>query len=245
MALSGVMAVRAASPRSVVTLHEGWEFSRGEAAADTPWQPVRVPHDWAIYGPFSRENDLQEVAVEQNGEQVATVKTGRTGGLPFLGKGSYRTILSIPDTAARSHVLLFDGAMSNARVMAEALGLGCCCIGYVRTAAPQEVSTLLHLPQGSFIVCGLAIGYPREQPDMKPKQNEPLLIHHNRYHDEDIVPLLQQYDETISVYNRTRQGGTTENDWCGHIVGYYEEGMDNRVLNYLQSQGCGIEHEND
>ena len=136
-------------------------------------------------------------------------------------------------------------AMSNARVMAEALGLGCCCIGYVRTAAPQEVSTLLHLPQGSFIVCGLAIGYPREQPDMKPKQNEPLLIHHNRYHDEDIVPLLQQYDETISVYNRTRQGGTTENDWCGHIVGYYEEGMDNRVLNYLQSQGCGIEHEND
>lgn len=136
-------------------------------------------------------------------------------------------------------------AMSNARVMAEALGLGCCCIGYVRTAAPQEASTLLHLPQGSFIVCGLAIGYPREQPDMKPKQNEPLLIHHNRYHDEDIVPLLQQYDETISVYNRTRQGGTTENDWCGHIVGYYEEGMDNRVLNYLQSQGCGIEHEND
>lgn len=136
-------------------------------------------------------------------------------------------------------------AMSNARVMAEALGLGCCCIGYVRTAAPQEVSTLLHLPQGSFIVCGLAIGYPREQPDMKPKQNEPLLIHHNRYHDEDMVPLLQQYDETISVYNRTRQGGTTDNDWCGHIVGYYEEGMDNRVLNYLQSQGCGIEHEND
>ena len=136
-------------------------------------------------------------------------------------------------------------AMSTARVMAEALGLGCCCIGYVRTAAPHEVSTLLHLPQGSLIVCGLAIVYPREQPDMKPQQNEPLLIHHNRYHDEDIVPLLQQYDETISVYNRTRQGGTTENDWCGHIVGYYEEGMDNRVLNYLQSQGCGIEHEND
>ena len=130
MALSGVMAVRAASPRSVVTLHEGWEFSRGEAAADTPWQPVRVPHDWAIYGPFSRENDLQEVAVEQNGEQVATVKTGRTGGLPFLGKGSYRTILSIPDTAARSHVLLFDGAMSNARVRVNGREVACWPYGY-------------------------------------------------------------------------------------------------------------------
>ena len=116
MALSGVAACHAASPRSVVTLNEGWEFSRGEATADSQWQMVRIPHDWAIYGPFSRDNDLQVVAVEQNSEQVATVKTGRTGGLPFLGKGSYRTTISIPDTAARSHVLLFDGAMSNARV---------------------------------------------------------------------------------------------------------------------------------
>ncbi|MEF2793051.1 MAG: glycoside hydrolase family 2 TIM barrel-domain containing protein [Alistipes dispar] len=116
MALSGVAACHAASPRSVVTLNEGWEFSRGEATADSQWQMVRIPHDWAIYGPFSRDNDLQEVAVEQNGEQVATVKTGRTGGLPFLGKGCYRRTISIPDTTDRSHVLLFDGAMSNARV---------------------------------------------------------------------------------------------------------------------------------
>lgn len=117
MALSGAMTVaRAASPRSAVTLHDGWEFTRGEASAEKSWQPVRIPHDWVIYGPFSRDNDLQEVAVEQNGEQVATIKTGRTGGLPFLGKGCYRTTISIPDTTGRSHVLLFDGAMSNARV---------------------------------------------------------------------------------------------------------------------------------
>ncbi len=117
MAFPGAMtAARAASPRSAVTLHDGWEFTRGEASAEKSWQSVRIPHDWAIYGPFSRDNDLQEVAVEQNGEQVATIKTGRTGGLPFLGKGCYRTTISIPDTTDRSHVLLFDGAMSNARV---------------------------------------------------------------------------------------------------------------------------------
>lgn len=48
---------------------------------------VLINHDWAIYGPFSQENDLQEVPVKQNGEQIATVKTGCTGGLPFIGKG--------------------------------------------------------------------------------------------------------------------------------------------------------------
>lgn len=91
---------------------------------------VLINHDWAIYGPFDRQNDLQEVAVEQNGEQVATVKTGRTGGLPFLGKGSYRTTISIPDTAARSHVLLFDGAMSNACVRVNGREVACWPYGY-------------------------------------------------------------------------------------------------------------------
>lgn len=136
-------------------------------------------------------------------------------------------------------------AMSNARIMAEGLGLGCCCIGYVRTAAPQEVSAMLNLPQGTFIVCGLAIGYPREQPDMKPKQEEALLIHLNGYHTEEMLQQLRQYDEHISSYNRTRQGSTSDNDWCGHIVDYYVEGMGNHVLSYLESQGCGISHEND
>ena len=103
-------------PRSERLLR-AWEFRPGhDTDAATGWQQVRIPHDWAIYGPFDRQNDLQVVAVEQNGEKEQTLKTGRTGGLPFIGKGSYRTTVSIPDTAGRSHVLLFDGAMSNARV---------------------------------------------------------------------------------------------------------------------------------
>ena len=103
-------------PRSERLLR-AWEFRPGhDTDAATEWQPVRIPHDWAIYGPFDRQNDLQVVAVEQNGEKEQTLKTGRTGGLPFIGKGSYRTTVTIPDTAGRSHVLLFDGAMSNARV---------------------------------------------------------------------------------------------------------------------------------
>ena len=76
--------------RKVMTLRDGWEFTKGTPEAASQWQKVKVPHDWAIYGPFDRANDLQTVAVEQNGEKVATAKTGRTGGLPFIGKGSYR-----------------------------------------------------------------------------------------------------------------------------------------------------------
>ncbi|MDE6205528.1 MAG: DUF4982 domain-containing protein, partial [Duncaniella sp.] len=115
-ALLGSLGLTVMAQRNVDTLNDGWRFAKGAPDEAREWQSVRVPHDWAIYGPFSRDNDLQVVAVKQNGETEETVKTGRTGGLPFIGKGTYRTTFEVPDTAGRSVTLVFDGAMSNARV---------------------------------------------------------------------------------------------------------------------------------
>lgn len=117
MALSGAITVNLHAERIVTTLNQGWEFTKGRPEALTVWQKVRVPHDWAIYGPFDRANDLQTVAVEQNGETEKTEKTGRTGGLPFIGKGTYRTTFEVPDTTGKNITLAFDGAMSNAHVI--------------------------------------------------------------------------------------------------------------------------------
>ena len=96
------------------TLLTQWEFSRDSLA----WQTVTVPHDWAIEGPFDRANDLQAVQVTQNLETTVTEHTGRTGGLPYMGKGWYRTRFDVADySRGRDAVtLLFDGAMSQARV---------------------------------------------------------------------------------------------------------------------------------
>ena len=111
-----------AGPSRVETcLKDGWRFHRGEAdGAFVPgydvsgWESVSVPHDWAITGPFSIENDLQNVQIVQNMETKASLKTGRTGGLPYVGVGWYRTEFSVPDGMTAE--LLFDGAMSEARV---------------------------------------------------------------------------------------------------------------------------------
>lgn len=101
------------------TLLKEWEFRKGhDIESTTGWEKVTVPHDWAIYGPFDRSHDLQTVAVVQNKEKVATEKTGRTGGLPYIGKGAYKRTLDVaPATLdGRRHVLFFDGAMSEAQV---------------------------------------------------------------------------------------------------------------------------------
>lgn len=105
------MALSAMADRSE-TLLKDWSFSKDSIS----WKQVEIPHDWAIYGPFDRSNDLQKVAVEQNGETEETWKTGRTGGLPYIGKGYYTTTFDITPSSDRSYSLLFDGAMSNAHV---------------------------------------------------------------------------------------------------------------------------------
>ena len=128
-ALGGSLAVGA--QRTTQTLNDGWQFTKGDGSeATASWQSVRVPHDWAIYGPFDRANDLQEVAVEQNGEKEKTWKTGRTGGLPFIGKGTYKTTFEVGDTAGRATTIVFDGAMSNAHVIVNGKELAFWPYGY-------------------------------------------------------------------------------------------------------------------
>lgn len=109
---------------------DNWEFTRGELTEKSEWTNVSVPHDWAIYGPFSRDNDLQFVAIEQNGETDREVKTGRTGGLPYIGKGHYRTTFSVENKDEKSLTLLFDGAMSNAVVKVNGKSVGNWRYGY-------------------------------------------------------------------------------------------------------------------
>lgn len=116
--------------RQETLLKDSWQFCKGDKATAGTWQNVSIPHDWAIFGPFDRNNDLQKVAVEQNGEKVATWKTGRTGGLPFIGKGSYKTTFMVTDTTDRSLTLIFDGAMSNAHVMVNGKEVGYWPYGY-------------------------------------------------------------------------------------------------------------------
>ena len=106
------------------TLQKRWKFSREDnpefsesAYNDAHWQSVTVPHDWAIYGPFDMENDIQRTAIKQDGQKAAIEHTGRTGGLPFVGVGWYRTTFDVSTLTNEKEVFVqFDGAMSNPEV---------------------------------------------------------------------------------------------------------------------------------
>lgn len=133
-------------------------------------------------------------------------------------------------------------AMMSAVVAAQAAGLGSNCVGYLRTVDPAKVSEMLHLPKGVFVVCGLALGVPREHPDLKPKQHNETVFFSNRYCQDEkkLVDDLEAYDAEVKNYNATRSGGTTDNDWCDHILDYYRHAMQYRILDYLKDQGYDV-----
>lgn len=127
-----------AQTRTDILLENGWRFSKGDfpnaaqiSFNDKSWALVTVPHDWAIYGPFDENNDLQIVKITQNNEQKETRKTGRTGALPYMGIGWYRTKFTVPVLAANDEVsLMFEGVMSNSTIFVNGKEVGNWPYGY-------------------------------------------------------------------------------------------------------------------
>jgi len=104
-----------------LSFNDGWRFYKGEAAGaekpefdDSAWRPVRLPHDWAIEGPFDSTLNPQ------------------TGALPMFGTGWYRKSFALPAGAKGKYFSIeFDGAMSNSKVWLNGHELGGRPYGYI------------------------------------------------------------------------------------------------------------------
>ncbi len=133
-----------AQERKVLKLKE-WRFSRDGVT----WEDVTIPHDWAIAGPFDKKWDLQTVAISQNGEEEATEKSGRSGALPWIGEGTYKTTVSLSEFPGHA-VLSFDGAMSEPTVYVNGEKIGEWKYGY--NAFRYDATPYLHLGDNEITV---------------------------------------------------------------------------------------------
>ena len=136
-----------AQGRQEIQLSDGWQFSHDRQA----WQSVRVPHDWAIAGPFDKKWDLQRVAIVQNGEKEATEKSGRSGALPWIGEGYYKRIFSIPSDFIGHIELLFDGAMAEPTVTVNGQKAGYWAYGY--NSFRVDITPFVHPGENLLEVC--------------------------------------------------------------------------------------------
>lgn len=145
MALAKSSAVR---QHQEINLQNGWFFSRDSLH----WQSVAIPHDWAISGPFDKKWDLQYVAITQNGEKEKSEKSGRSGALPWIGRGFYRRTLTVPKNAAHAY-LQFDGAMSEPHVYVNGKLAGWWAYGY--NAFRIDITPYIYKGRSNEIVVSL------------------------------------------------------------------------------------------
>jgi FMN reductase (NADPH) len=118
-------------------------------------------------------------------------------------------------------VALIDAALAaqNAAIAAESMGLGICYIGGIRNDL-EAVKKLLKTPEHVVPLFGLAVGYPDQDTDLKPRLPLEHVYMENEYEQdpEKFAAQLEEYDKTTSDYYRERTGGKREDTWTGQMA---------------------------
>lgn len=123
----------------------------------------------------------------------------------------------------------------NALVAAESLGLGGVYIGGLRNNI-DAVTELLKLPQHVLPLFGLCLGWPDDNPEVKPRMPSAMLVHENHYQPLDET-VLAEYDEQIAQYYLSRGSNTRRDTWSDHIRRTIVKESRPFILEYLHKQG--------
>jgi len=103
-------------------------------------------------------------------------------------------------------------AAQNSEVAAESLGLGICYIGGIRNN-PAEVSRLLSLPEHVYPVFGLCLGYPDQNPEVKPRLPIDAVLMTDQYNPSVFDANIDRYDSQLQDYYNTRTGNNKTSNW--------------------------------
>lgn len=124
----------------------------------------------------------------------------------------------------------------NVLVGAESMGLGGCYIGALRNRI-GEVDQLLNLPELVYPLFGLCLGYPAQNPEVKPRLPLQVVLKQECYDDSSDSSIISDYDTTIRNYYKTRTGGKKDNSWSEQISEMLVKESRPHMLSYLQSKG--------
>jgi len=149
---------------------------------------------------------------------------------PFSGEFTEHFIIATVDVALLAQ---------NTVVAAESAGLGICYIGGLRNN-PRQVSDLLKLPVGVYPVFGLCLGYPDQDPEVKPRLPLPVILKDELYNDSQDTTLIDAYDDEIRAYYQTRTGGGHGICWSEQVASLLSEKARPHMRAFLAEQGFGF-----
>ncbi len=123
----------------------------------------------------------------------------------------------------------------NCLLAAESMGLGGVYIGGLRNA-PKEVDELLGLPQSTAILFGMCLGYPAQDPELKPRLSPQVIVHENSYQPLDHA-LIDEYDQRMENYYQHRSTNTKQQAWSDQVTTKLSKEQRPFIRDYLNSKG--------
>ena len=127
-------------------------------------------------------------------------------------------------------------SMQNAVVAAESLGLGTVDIGVIRLKS-LEVTKELNLPKYVIPICGLCIGYPDDDPGIKPRLPMNSVCFNEKYDTEKAKAGIDEYDVIFNKYLAGRDSNNRDSNWTKSISGSYTRFSIDQDYDLLKQQG--------
>jgi nitroreductase len=131
-------------------------------------------------------------------------------------------------------------ASQNIMLAAESMGLGGVFLGSLLNDAPK-VAEVIKAPEYTFPVLGIAIGYPDQEPQLKPRLPQHFMYSENEYTvpQENLNDQLTDYDEIVTQYYDLRSENRRMDSWTNLVTNYSQNQSKTRskVLNQIKDHG--------
>ena len=127
-------------------------------------------------------------------------------------------------------------SLQNAVVAAESMGLGTVDIGAIRVKS-LEITKELNLPKYVIPICGVCIGYPDDDPGLKPRLPVSAVCFNEKYDMDKAKAGIEEYDETMKNYLSKRSSNSRDSNWTKSISGTYTSFSVEEDYELLKQQG--------
>ena len=135
-------------------------------------------------------------------------------------------IISTVDTALMAQ---------NVMLAAESMDLGGVYIGAIRNN-PDVVSELLDLPEHTYPLFGMCLGYPAVENEVKPRLPIDLILKTDSYLSGNEVELLQEYDELMESYYTKRTADKRIDNWTKQIARMFSKPLRPHMKDFLEKK---------
>ena len=146
----------------------------------------------------------------------------------------------IPSEGLTEHFIIatVDVALfaQNVAVAAESTGLGICYIGAIRNDAARSAE-LLDLPAQVYPVFGMCIGWPDQDPEVKPRLPMSVVMKENSYSIDGEAEAIAAYDGEMRNYYTTRSANIKIQGWSEQMAGLLSKESRLHMRAFLESKG--------